>query len=65
MFVLGQCVYCDWMKNSVTHTAGDTANHGHFMPSYLIYMYLSKAEYVSQSKFACIQQANYAQLLES
>ncbi len=47
-----------WLAEAftATHTLGNTANHRLFTPSYLIciHVYLGKAEYISQSKFACI-----------
>ncbi len=70
MFVWGSvCVL--WLAEAftATYTPGDIYSQSWIFHTvtFLSYLYvlLSKTGYVSQSKFACIQHANYAQLLES
>ncbi len=66
LFVLGSvCIVTGWSNHSHPHTRWySQLQTFHTFLSYL-YVYLSKEEYVSQSKFACIQHANHVQLLES
>ncbi len=59
MFVLGQCVYCDWLKHSQPTTPGDTANHGHFTP-YLICMCISASQNILANQNLQVYNTNYA-----
>ncbi len=62
MFVEGQCVYCDWLKHSQSpmHQVKQPITDISHLPILSVCVSLSKAEYVNQSKFACVQHANYA-----
>ncbi len=55
LFVLGSAVHCDWLKHSQppTHQLIQLVT-GLFTPSYLICVYLSKAESVSQSDLRAV-----------
>ncbi len=59
-------VHCDWLKHSwpPTHQVMQSVT-GLVAPSYLICVFLSKAQCENQSGFACGIHANQAQLLES
>ncbi len=48
-----------------THTSWYIQSETFHTFLFYVYVYLSKAEYVTQSKFACIEQANHTQFLES
>ncbi len=62
LFVLGSvCIVTGWSIHSHPHTRWYSQSQTfHTFLTYL-YVYFSMAEYVSQSKFACIQHANHAQ----
>ncbi len=64
--VLGSvCIVTGWSIYSHPHTKWYSQSQTiHTLLSYQ-YVYLRKPEYVSQSKCACIQHSNHAQLLES
>ncbi len=66
LFVLGSvCIVTGWGIHS--HPDIRWCSQSQTFQTFLsyLYVYLSKAEYASQSKFACIQHANHTQLLES
>ncbi len=66
LFVLGSvCIVTGWSIHSLPHTRWYIQSQTFHTFLSCLYVYLSKAEYVSQSKFARLQHTNHAQLLES
>ncbi len=64
-FDLGSvCIVTGWGIHSHPHTGWCSQSQTFYTFSSYLYVYLSKAEYASQSKFVCIEHTNYAQLLK-
>ncbi len=65
---IGYCLFWAvcvlWLAEAFTAAHTRWNSQSWTFDTFLSYVYLRKTEYVSQSKFACIQHANHAQLLE-